>query len=176
MYTRQKEYVVDEIPAEENLGNYRLFTVEELKEYDGNENSKGLYISIMGDVFDVEKGAQHYGPGGTYHIFAGKDASRSFVTGEFDGKKNHLDHVLSLTPQELVSLKNWRDFYEKDYDYVGKLIGRYYDENGDRTEYFWSIERKIQFGKLHKVTKEFIKKIIKFRRYKAETTGRLFQK
>lgn len=74
--------------------------------------------------------------------------SRAFVTGEFDKKsdKDTLDHVLSLSPTELVDLKNWRDFYKENYDFVGRLIGRFYQESGEPTEYFWQIERKVQFG------------------------------
>lgn len=39
--------------------------------------------SILGEVFDVSNGAKHYGKGGAYEGFAGKDASRSFVSGDF---------------------------------------------------------------------------------------------
>lgn len=74
--------------------------------------------------------------------------SRAFVTGEFDKKsdKDTLDHVLSLSPKELVDLKKWRDFYKDKYEFVGHLIGRFYQDNGEPTEYFWQIERKVQFG------------------------------
>lgn len=69
---------------------------------------------------------QHYGPGQAYNAFVAKDISRAFVTGEFDAKSNKdsLDHVLSLSPSELVSLKKWRDFYAENYSFVGRLIGR----------------------------------------------------
>jgi hypothetical protein len=48
-----------------------ILSKEELKEYDGEENSKGIYVAILGSVFDVESGEKHYGPGGGYHFFAG---------------------------------------------------------------------------------------------------------
>jgi hypothetical protein len=48
-----------------------LFTKDELAKYDGGSNSRGLFISILGSVFDVAKGEQHYGPGGSYNVFAG---------------------------------------------------------------------------------------------------------
>lgn len=48
-----------------------LFTAEQLKKFDGGPESKGLYLAILGKVFDVEKGAQHYRPGGGYAFFAG---------------------------------------------------------------------------------------------------------
>lgn len=40
-------------------------------------------LSILGEVFDVSKGAKHYGRGGGYQGFTGRDASRAFVTGDF---------------------------------------------------------------------------------------------
>lgn len=47
----------------------RMFTASELKLYTNLEN--GLYLSILGQVFDVTKGEKHYGPGGNYHAFTG---------------------------------------------------------------------------------------------------------
>lgn len=49
----------------------RIFTTSELSEYNGEKNSKGLFIAIMGTVYDVESGRKHYGPGNSYNFFAG---------------------------------------------------------------------------------------------------------
>lgn len=49
----------------------RLLSSRELSLYDGEEGSKGLYLAILGQVFDVHKGNRHYGPGGAYHFMAG---------------------------------------------------------------------------------------------------------
>lgn len=49
----------------------RLLSRRELSVYDGEEGSKGLYLAILGQVFDVHKGHKHYGPGGAYHFMAG---------------------------------------------------------------------------------------------------------
>ena len=61
----------------------KLMTPTQLKAYDGSEGSPGLYIGLLGHVFDVSKGKDHYGPGGGYSFFSAKDGSRAFVTGEF---------------------------------------------------------------------------------------------
>lgn len=50
----------------------KLFTKDQLKEYNGHENSKGLYLAILGHVYDVKKGNKYYGPGGGYEFFAGE--------------------------------------------------------------------------------------------------------
>lgn len=55
-----------------NVVDVQLFTKDELSKYNGDENSIGLYLAIMGSVYDVQKGVKHYGIGGSYHFFAGK--------------------------------------------------------------------------------------------------------
>lgn len=51
-------------------GEEKVFTPNELMKYTNLKD--GLYISILGQVFDVTRGAKHYGPGATYHGFTGK--------------------------------------------------------------------------------------------------------
>ncbi|RKF58464.1 Membrane steroid-binding protein 2 [Golovinomyces cichoracearum] len=62
----------------------RLFTDDELKAYDGTDEHKPILLAINGTVYDVTLGRRFYGPGGSYHFFAGKDASRAFVSNCFD--------------------------------------------------------------------------------------------
>ena len=50
----------------------KIFSKQELAAYDGNAQSPGLYLGIMGRVYDVSKGPQYYGPGGGYAFFSGK--------------------------------------------------------------------------------------------------------
>ncbi|KAG5683939.1 hypothetical protein PVAND_013195 [Polypedilum vanderplanki] len=151
LYLKDVENVEEVAGGEGESDQFKIpmFTSEQLKEYNGEGDNKKLYLGIMGEIFDVTRGEKHYGLGQPYHNYVGKDASKAFITGEFDaknGKSNALDHVLSLSPSELVSLKKWRDFYIENYDFVGRLIGRFYEPDGTPTEYFWAIDRKIQFG------------------------------
>ena len=78
-----------------SVGGVPLLTAEELKLYDGSDGSPGLYIALLGQVFDVSKGKEHYGPGGGYSFFAAKDGSRAFVTGEFNDE-GLIDDVTGL--------------------------------------------------------------------------------
>lgn len=66
-----------------------------------SDTSSNVAVALDGEVFDVSAGtgASTYGPGGSYSIFAGKDAARAFVTGCF---KTHLTYDLrGLTEKEL---------------------------------------------------------------------------
>ena len=55
----------------------------ELQRYDGTDPKLPIYLAINGSIFDVSASPSRYGPGGSYHFFAGHDASRAYVTGCF---------------------------------------------------------------------------------------------
>ena len=59
-------------------------TPAELALYNGTDNSLPIYLAINGSVYDVSASPDYYGPGGSYHFFAGQDGTRAFVTGCFD--------------------------------------------------------------------------------------------
>ena len=99
----------------------RVFTLEELSLYNGSDVKLPIYLSIMGKVYDVTAGRRHYGPEGGYPNFAGRDATRSFITGCFT---THLTHDLrGLTDDEIKGLDGWIDTYanSKTYFYVGTV-------------------------------------------------------
>ncbi|PQE29449.1 cytochrome b5-like heme steroid binding domain-containing protein [Rutstroemia sp. NJR-2017a WRK4] len=52
----------------------------DLPQYSGTAPDTPIYLAINGSIYDVSAGRKHYGPGGSYHFFAGADASRAFVT------------------------------------------------------------------------------------------------
>ncbi|KAH8599518.1 hypothetical protein B0O99DRAFT_649297 [Bisporella sp. PMI_857] len=66
----------------------KQLTDADLAAYDGSDLTKPIYLAINGTIYDVSAGARHYGPGGSYHFFAGCDASRGFVTSCFDEDRN----------------------------------------------------------------------------------------
>ncbi|KAL1598600.1 hypothetical protein SLS60_007740 [Paraconiothyrium brasiliense] len=76
-WTRAREW--------KNILNHPVsLTDEELKAYDGTDPSKPIYLALNGTIYDVSISPATYGPGGSYHFFAGRDAARAFLTGCFD--------------------------------------------------------------------------------------------
>jgi predicted heme/steroid binding protein len=59
-------------------------TDADLKKYDGTNPELPIYVAVNGTIYDVSNGRNFYGPGGSYHFFAGADATRAFVTECFD--------------------------------------------------------------------------------------------
>uniref|UniRef100_A0A8C2TCS8 Uncharacterized protein n=1 Tax=Coturnix japonica TaxID=93934 RepID=A0A8C2TCS8_COTJA len=46
----------------------------------------------------------------------------------------------------MLSIQSWLSFYSANYAYVGKLVGRFYDENGAPTEALRQAEAAIEEG------------------------------
>ncbi|KAI9753511.1 MAG: hypothetical protein M4579_005108 [Chaenotheca gracillima] len=58
-------------------------TDAQLAAYDGTDLSLPILLAVNGTIFDVSASPSFYGPGGSYHFFAGRDGTRAFVTGCF---------------------------------------------------------------------------------------------
>ncbi|KOC63837.1 Neuferricin [Habropoda laboriosa] len=136
--------------------NQKVFTSNELKKYTNLKD--GLYISILGQVFDVTKGAKHYGPGANYHVFTGRDASLAFITGEFDDK-GLTDDISSLSIEEVKALNQWVQFYNENYICKGKLNGRYYNEDGAPTKESHDVQKMLIHAKEKQFQDEHTKKM-----------------
>ena len=111
----------------------RLVTPEELRRHDGIQEPT-LWLAILGEVFDVTKGERHYGAQGGYAGFVAKDGTRAFHTGRFDTAEGLTPDVSGLPDAALLALREWADFYARDYARVGRLApGHYHDERGEPT-------------------------------------------
>ena len=124
------------------------------------ENGSEIWLSIIGDVFDVTTGEDFYGKGRSYGAFAGRDASVPFVTGVFTAEEAQKSaDVISM--KELGGLLEWHTFYEthKEYSFVGRLIDpRYYDEKGQPTPDLESLQGRLETVKAEQEAKRKKKK------------------
>jgi len=133
----------------EDTKGVKVFTKDELAKYDGSSGSPGLYLALLGQVFDVSKGKDYYGPGGGYSFFSGRDASRAFVTGDFE-EKGLVDTVEGLTKDDYLGLEEWSSFYNKDYKKIGLLSGNFYTPAGVPTPAWHALQASIEEARLDK--------------------------
>ncbi|CAI7871185.1 unnamed protein product [Closterium sp. NIES-54] len=150
----------------------KLWSAEELAKYNGSQKGVPLLLGILGDVFDVTKGRKHYGKGQGYNHFAGRDATRAFVSGNFSGD-GLTDDLTGLSGEQCIGIADWRDFYFKTYmtgnvslpaftlhpfssllcpalfptSHVGKLVGRFYDEQGKPKDALGEFDLLLKEGK-----------------------------
>eukprot|EP01060_Flectonema_neradi_P015051 TRINITY_DN21735_c0_g1_i1.p1 TRINITY_DN21735_c0_g1~~TRINITY_DN21735_c0_g1_i1.p1 ORF type:complete len:317 (+),score=78.90 TRINITY_DN21735_c0_g1_i1:82-1032(+) len=122
----------------------RLWTLEELNRNNGSNANRPLLLSIAGEVYDVGSGEQHYSKDKGYSGFSGRDASRGWVTGEFN--TTDIKGMHDLTPEQIKTVLDWRKFYREHEEYrlVGKLVGDYFNEKGEKTEHLLQCEEKYE--------------------------------
>jgi predicted heme/steroid binding protein len=121
----------------------RIFTAEELSVYNGIQQPQ-LYIAYLGEVFDVSAGDKHYGKDGGYHFFTGKDASRAFVTGQFN-EEGLVEGVDDFDLEQIGGLMSWYTFYKNHDEYrrVGKLVGTFWTSEGKQTKALQKVKRRF---------------------------------
>eukprot|EP00039_Didymoeca_costata_P029571 m.25252 g.25252 ORF g.25252 m.25252 type:complete len:168 (-) comp7690_c0_seq1:3385-3888(-) len=108
----------------------REYTLEDLRKFDGctpskeHNGRKPIYMAVKGTVFDVSRGADFYGPGGPYAIFAGRDASRGLATYDLTDSavKDTMDDLSDLTPDEIEVLDGWQESFTLKYIVRGNLV------------------------------------------------------
>jgi membrane-associated progesterone receptor component len=99
----------------------RDYSVDELSDFDGTDSSKPLLIAVRGNVYDVTRGRDFYGPGGPYAMFAGKDCTRALAKVSFD-EELFTGDVRDLEAEELEKLDEWIEMFEGKYRCVGRLL------------------------------------------------------
>ncbi|KAH7840937.1 hypothetical protein Vadar_023558 [Vaccinium darrowii] len=96
-------------------------TLQQLKEYDGTNSSKPIYMAVKGRIFDVTAGKSFYGPGGDYAMFAGKDASRALAKMSKD-QDDVIGSLHGLSDKEMGVLNDWEKKFEAKYPVVGRVV------------------------------------------------------
>jgi len=95
-------------------------TLQQLKQYDGTNSSKPIYMAVKGRIFDVTAGKSFYGPGGDYAMFAGKDASRALAKMSKD-QDDVVGSLHGLSDKEMGVLNDWEKKFEAKYPVVGRV-------------------------------------------------------
>ncbi|NXD87125.1 NEUFC protein, partial [Halcyon senegalensis] len=119
----------------------RLLSAGELARYRGAQGQPGLYLAVLGRVFDVERGRRHYGPGGAYSGLAGTSDSRVLQLKVALTFSSLTSLCLSLS---CVDLLMWANCCVSQEEEARKLVGRFYDENGAPTEALRQAEAAIE--------------------------------
>ena len=134
-------------------------TPDQLAAANGDAGTKGTYLAIMGEVYDVGN-SEHYAKTSGYHIFVGRDATRAFVTGDFS-PSGASDDVSDLTPVQMKSVENWVDFYRKHetYAFVGVVSGRFYTPAGARTQAWRDAVVKLSAAEKQQAETDRVEKI-----------------
>lgn len=126
-FPRHKNH--DEEEEEDEPSPPRNFTMKQLRQFNGKADAngveKGVYLSLNGIVFDVNKGKEFYGPGGPYESFAGRECGVALAKMSFDeGLLDDIAGCEKLSFGEKDELDNWMQKFEhyRSYPIVGRLV------------------------------------------------------
>mmetsp|Transcript_12559 Transcript_12559/g.31642 ORF Transcript_12559/g.31642 Transcript_12559/m.31642 type:complete len:185 (+) Transcript_12559:178-732(+) len=122
----------------------RVVTREELDSKTG-ENDSEIWLSVLGEVFDVTEGKSFYGKGMSYSGLAGTDCTVCYVTGIFTAEEA-AKHTDELSDSMIPGLAEWLGFYgtHTSYKFIGHLIDpRFYDEKGEPTANLVGLRKRI---------------------------------
>jgi membrane-associated progesterone receptor component len=110
----------EKIPEEnKKIEEIKVFTKEELSNYDGIKESK-IYISLKGKIYDVTEKKEMYSKGGELEKYAGKDVTYSLA-------KNILEcedveyKIEDFNEKETKAMNGWENYYQGKYKIVGIL-------------------------------------------------------
>ncbi|ALC49384.1 CG12056 [Drosophila busckii] len=131
-----EEIAANEFKPQPTTETVAIITAQQLAECNGR-HANPCWLAVLGAVFDVSKCNKENGHGCCYKYLVGTEASVALVHGKIDGKypKATDDDVLKLNSDDLLQLAKLMLFYEQEYAYKGKLIGRFYDAQGKLTDY-----------------------------------------
>ncbi|GAB7362982.1 hypothetical protein MBLNU230_g3277t1 [Neophaeotheca triangularis] len=96
-----------------------------LRPHDGTNPDLPLYLAINGTIYDVSASPSFYGPGGPYGHFAGRDASRAWVTECWD---DEAQLTWDMSGVEEMFTPRWMD-EEMEEAAEGKVAGETTDED-----------------------------------------------
>mmetsp|Transcript_7136 Transcript_7136/g.14828 ORF Transcript_7136/g.14828 Transcript_7136/m.14828 type:complete len:223 (+) Transcript_7136:80-748(+) len=98
------------------------WTEEELKPYNGDDETGPILLAVKGDVFNVWKGRNFYGKGAEYNIMAGRDATRFLAKNRLE-EETEEERCKELNIAERASVEAWYWTIKNKYEIVGKLAG-----------------------------------------------------
>ncbi|CAL4129017.1 unnamed protein product, partial [Meganyctiphanes norvegica] len=125
-------------PSDENKTKVANHSIEELSINFQNEKN----LLVVGSLFYNKKDKLLFARTSKGTFILGRDGSRAFVSGDFT-ETGLIDNISGLTSQDYIGLDEWVKFYYSDYKYVGKLVGSYYNEKGEETEYYDEVQKWI---------------------------------
>lgn len=98
-------------------------TLEEMSKCTGEDPFRPILVAVNGKIYDMTEARNFYGPGGAYHVCAGREAARALgkmsleeseCTGEID----------DLSEKEKTTLEQWETKFASKYKVVGQVRRR----------------------------------------------------
>ena len=102
-YQSERERLAFIVPRDE-------WTEDDLKLYNGDDETGPILLAVKGEVYNVWRGRNFYGPGAEYHIMAGRDATRFLAKNRLDEETDE-ERRVELNIAERANLEVCKSYY-----------------------------------------------------------------
>jgi membrane-associated progesterone receptor component len=96
-------------------------TLEELSKHTGEDPFRPILFAVRGKIYNVTSAHNFYGPGGGYHVFAGREIARALAKSSLK-EQDCCGDIHDLTQQEMSTLEQWENKFDEKYKIVGRLV------------------------------------------------------
>jgi membrane-associated progesterone receptor component len=95
-------------------------TLEELSKCTGEDPFRPILVALRGKVYDLTDARNFYGPGGTYHVYAGREAARALAKMSLSAEEC-TGEISDLDEKEMITLEKWEAKFSAKYKVVGQV-------------------------------------------------------
>lgn len=120
-YDDAKAQKSQERRAEDGTVENLQLTLQALRKFDGEQGGR-ILLSLQGKIIDVSSGAESYGPGGSYNMFAGRDVTKCLALMDMGDVNMDQPDFLPETEDAKKSLDGWLKRLTDKYPVVGELL------------------------------------------------------
>jgi len=120
-YDDAKAQKAQERRAEDGATENLQLTLDALRKFDGKDGGR-ILLSLQGKIIDVSSGAESYGPGGSYSIFAGRDVTKCLAMMDMGDANMDQPDFVPETEDAKKSLDGWLKRLTDKYPVVGELL------------------------------------------------------
>ncbi len=113
---------------------YTFLTRQELKQFNGEDETKPIFVAIRSRIYDVSSRPDMYGQGGGYNLFAGIEASRALAKSSFEKSDLENPDLSDLSFMEKDTLLHWEQVFTK-YEMVGEVVADEKEKETKSREY-----------------------------------------
>eukprot|EP00949_MAST-11_sp_MAST-11-sp1_P003780 g3780.t1 len=108
--------------ASAGVEQFKDMTLEELRSYNGETSGKPVLVAIQDKIYDVSS-SDFYSKGGTYNVFAGRDAARALAKMDMHNTEPLDDpRTDDLSLAEIDTLNEWIMKFDSKYPVVGRVM------------------------------------------------------
>jgi membrane-associated progesterone receptor component len=95
-------------------------TSEEMSKCTGDDPFRPILVALKGKIYDMTEARNFYGPGGAYHVYAGREVARAL--GKMSLAETDCTGIIDdFSEKDKTRLEEWETKFSSKYKVVGQV-------------------------------------------------------